>query len=81
MTDNEAKVLEYLREAIHPDIELSTALIREGLLDSFAAVELVGYLEGELNIRFAPDEFTPEHFATPAAIAALIGSAAARGSK
>jgi acyl carrier protein len=72
VTDVETLILDYLRTAVHADIQLDTELIDEGLLDSFAAVEMVTHLESELGLRFAPDDFTPAGFASPAALAQLV---------
>jgi acyl carrier protein len=53
--------------AIRPDTEL----IDEGILDSLAILNLVEFLEERFNIVLPVEEFVPENFRTPAAIAAL----------
>jgi len=54
-------------EAIHAHTEL----IGDGILDSLAVLNLVGFLEEHFNIMLPVEEFVPENFRTPAAIAAL----------
>jgi acyl carrier protein len=53
--------------AIRPDTEL----IGDGILDSLAILNLVGFLEEHFNIMLPVEEFVPENFRTPSAIAAL----------
>jgi acyl carrier protein len=52
-------------------IGADTELIEEGILDSLAILNLVGFLEERFNIMLPIEEFVPENFRTPAAIAAL----------
>jgi hypothetical protein len=41
------------------------------ILDSLAILNLVGFLEERFNVMLPIEEFVPENFRTPAAIAAL----------
>ena len=52
-------------------IRADTELIDEGILDSLAILNLVGFLEERFNIMLPVEEFVPENFRTPAAITAL----------
>lgn len=52
-------------------IGADTELIDEGILDSLAILNLVGFLEERFNIMLPIEEFVPENFRTPAAIVAL----------
>jgi len=54
-------------EAIHAHTEL----IGDGILDSLGVLNLVGFLEERFNILLPVEEFVPENFRTPSAIAAL----------
>jgi acyl carrier protein len=54
-------------DAIHAETEL----IGDGILDSLAVLNLVGFLEERFNIMLPVEEFVPENFRTPSAIAAL----------
>lgn len=48
-------------DAIGPN----TALLRDGYLDSFALVELIGELEKDLQIELPDGSLIPEDFETP----------------
>jgi acyl carrier protein len=50
-----------------------TALIEQGILDSIEILNLVAFLEERFAITLPVEEFVPENFSTPAAIAALVG--------
>lgn len=52
-------------------IRADTELIGDGILDSLAILNLVGFLEERFNIMLPVEEFVPENFRTPSAIAAL----------
>ena len=54
-------------DAIHADTEL----IGDGILDSLAVLNLVGFLEERFNIMLPVEEFVPVNFRTPSAIASL----------
>ena len=55
-------------EEIEPELNLS----EEGLLDSFAVIQLVLALEEAFGVSLDMASLPREHIATPAAIAALI---------
>jgi acyl carrier protein len=46
-------------------IGASTALLRDGYLDSFALVELIAELEKQLGIELPDGSLIPEDFETP----------------
>jgi acyl carrier protein len=46
-------------------IGASTALLRDGYLDSFALVELIAELERQLGIELPDGSLIPEDFETP----------------
>ena len=49
-----------------------TALIEQGILDSIEILNLVSFLEEQFGISLPIDEFVPENFQTPEAIASLV---------
>jgi acyl carrier protein len=49
-----------------------TELIEQGLLDSVEILNLVGFLEERFAIALPVEDFVPENFRTPAAVAALV---------
>ena len=57
------------QEGMQPD----TALIEQGILDSIEILNLVAFLEERFAVALPVDAFVPENFATPAAVAALVG--------
>jgi acyl carrier protein len=65
-------ILTFLREILHPDIQEDTALVEEGLLDSFAAVEVITFLEDEFGITIQPTDVKREDVANVRAMAALV---------
>ena len=71
----EQKITEILAElcgAEPEEIEPELELFEEGLLDSFAAIQLVMELEEAFGVSLDMASLLRERIATPAAIAALI---------
>ncbi len=54
------------------EIRGDTPLFDEGLLDSFALVQLIVALEDQLSVSLDPAELERSDMATPAAIAATV---------
>ena len=48
------------------------SLIASGLIDSFAVVEILDFLEKRFDIVFDPEDLTGENFDSIAAIAGLV---------
>ena len=67
------KLMEILQE-LRPDVDLEneTALITDGILDSFDIVALVGELNDEFDIEIKPNNLVPENFNSAKAMYALI---------
>lgn len=59
---------------LRPDVafETETALIDDGILDSFDIVSLVGELNEEFDIEIGVEELTPENFNSVDNILALV---------
>lgn len=67
------KLLEILRELrADVDFENETALVTDGILDSFDIVSLVAELNAEFDITIGVDDLEPENFDTVDAMAELI---------
>ena len=64
------EILEELRPDV--DFENETALIDNGILDSFDIVSLVTRLNEEFDIEIKPNNLVPENFNSAAAILALV---------
>ena len=56
------------------DFETETALVTDGILDSFDIVSLVAQLNDEFDITIGVDDLEPENFDTVDAMLALIES-------
>lgn len=69
----EEKILEILKD-INDDIdfETETALIDDGLLDSFDIVSLVSELNSSFDINITVVDLVPENFNTLSAMTALV---------
>ncbi len=67
------QVLEILID-INPDVdyETETALVDNGVLDSFELVSLVSELNNAFDINITVVDFVPENFNTFSAIVALV---------
>lgn len=69
------KVLEILKGVKkNVDYENATALIDDGVLDSFDIISIVSDLNEEFDVDIMPDELEPENFNTVDAIVELIKS-------
>ena len=70
MKEQLMKILTELRPDV--DFENETALVSDGILDSFDIVSLVGEINAEFDITVGVDELEPENFDTVAAMLELI---------
>ena len=68
--DELMQILEELRPDV--DFENETALITDGVLDSFDIVALVGELNDAFDIEIKPSDLIPANFNSAKAIAALV---------
>lgn len=68
--DELMEILEELRPDV--DFENETALIDDGVLDSFDIVALVGELNDAFDIEIKPNNLVPENFNSAEAVMALI---------
>lgn len=68
--DELMEILEELRPDV--DFEKETALIDDGVLDSFDIVALVGELNEAFEIEIKPNNLVPENFNSANAMMALI---------
>lgn len=67
------QVLEILND-INSDVdyETETALVDDGILDSFELVSLVSELNGAFDINITVVDFVPENFNSLAALTAMV---------
>lgn len=74
MKEQLMKILNELRPDV--DFENETALVTDGILDSFDIVSLVGEINAEFDITVGVEELEPENFDTVAAMLDLIAELA-----
>lgn len=72
MKDQVLKILKGVRKDV--DFEGATALIDDGILDSFDIISIVSDLNDEFDVDITADELEPENFNTVDAIVELIKS-------
>lgn len=75
MDEIREKLTEIISE-MHPDIDLEeeTALVTDGILDSFDIVSLVTELTDEFDITISAEHLVPENFDSIDAMAELIST-------
>ena len=71
MKEQLMKILNELRPDV--DFENETALVTDGILDSFDIVSLVGEINAEFDVTIGVDDLEPENFDTVDAMVELIG--------
>ena len=66
-------LIEILKD-LHPevDFEAETALVSDGILDSFDIVSLVAEINSEFDVKVGVDELEPENFDSVDAMCKLI---------
>lgn len=77
MVDVEQVIQEFLLTQLDMATDAKTfsydqSLIASGLIDSFAVVEILDFLEKRFDVVFDPDDLTGENFDSIAAMAALV---------
>lgn len=74
MTADEATVnlIRYLRDLGAGDVEPTTRLLDEGLIDSFRLLEIMDFLEQTYSVSIDPALVNPEEFASVETIVALL---------
>lgn len=70
MKEQLLKILNELRPDV--DFESETALVTDGILDSFDIVSLVAELNGEFDVTIGVDDLEPENFDTVDAMLQLL---------
>lgn len=74
MEDNMKETLMKILQELRPDVEFETetALIDNGVLDSFDIVSLVGELNEEFDVEIGVENLTPENFNSVNSILTLL---------
>jgi len=53
-------------------IGIDDRLLGEGIIDSLGVLDIVAYLEAQLNIQISDDDLTPDNFETIRRLAAFV---------
>ena len=65
-------ILEFVRGITHQSVQADTALVAEGLLDSFDAVEVIDFVEEKFELRIDPADIKPDDITSVRAMASLV---------
>ena len=73
----ESKLIAFLETILRPDVPVealheSDDLVRAGLIDSLAVLEIVSFLESEFGVDFSTTGIDPEKLGSISSILALI---------
>ncbi|MEM0993019.1 MAG: acyl carrier protein [Bacteroidota bacterium] len=72
------KIIQYIQEEILQEgddpITADEDLLTSGLLDSMAAMRLIGFLEEEFGVSVPPEDMVIEHFITVNAMEDYLGT-------
>lgn len=82
MSETPSQIRDYLLKQSNghlraEDLERSSSLLEDGLLDSLGLVDLIGFIGTQFSVELRPDEIVPANFQTIESIAALVDSKAA----
>jgi acyl carrier protein len=68
----EKQVRDYIQEELLEGAELPVDPLAEGMLDSLAVEQLIGYIEDEFGVMFEDEELVAENFASVPTLAAVV---------
>jgi acyl carrier protein len=70
----EKQVRDYIQEDLLEGAELPVDPLAEGMLDSLAVEQLIGYIEDEFGVMFEDEELVAENFASVDAVVGLVNA-------
>ena len=73
--DIEADVRRFVADQVLDDADADVgphAPLLQGLLDSWALMQLISFLEERFDVSVEPDDVVDEHFGTASAVAAFV---------
>jgi acyl carrier protein len=68
----EEKVRQYIQDELLEGAELPVDPLAEGMLDSLAIEQLIGYVEDEFGVIFEDEELVAENFASITTVVELV---------
>jgi len=70
----EQQVRDYIQQELLEGNEVAGDPLAEGMLDSLAVEQLIGYIEDEFGVIFDDDELVAENFASVDKLVELVNS-------
>ena len=68
----ESELIGYFKEKYDVQVDTTTKLIDEGVVDSMGVMELVTFLEQSFDVEFEMDDLTEDNFASIVSVNKLI---------
>jgi acyl carrier protein len=68
----ESELIGYFKEKYDVEVDTTTKLIDEGVVDSMGVMELVTFLEQSFDVEFEMDDLTEDNFASIVSVNKLI---------
>lgn len=75
------EIRSYIARTFGKTVAAGDSLLDSGLVDSTGIFELVTFLEETFGVKVEDEEIVPEHFETPAQIAAFVDGKRVGGAK
>ena len=66
------QIRQYIQEELLEGAEMPSDPLSEGLLDSLAVEQLIGYIEDEFGVLFDDEELVAENFASIDTVVGLV---------
>lgn len=70
----EEQVRNYIQEELLEGAEIPVDPLAEGMLDSLAVEQLIGYIEDEFGVIFEDEELVAENFASVDTVIGLVNA-------
>ena len=70
----EEQVRNYIQEELLEGAEMPVDPLAEGMLDSLAVEQLIGYIEDEFGVIFEDEELVAENFASVDTVIGLVNA-------
>ena len=68
------QIRDYIQEELLEGAEMPTDPLSEGMLDSLAVEQLIGFIEDEFGVLFDDEELVAENFASIDTVVGLVNS-------
>ncbi|HJP66945.1 MAG TPA: acyl carrier protein [Actinomycetota bacterium] len=68
----EKQIRDYIQQELLEGAELGADPLAEGMLDSLAVEQLIGYIEDEFGVMFEDEELVAENFSSVEKVVSLV---------